>query len=106
MGCRGVSIPGGILKSGHGTKGLVVELSRSGGWLDLRILKVFSNLDDSTIFCRCQYLNIWSPSIGNSIQDGTAKMDRGEAACGLLNTFPGSPDCTNCDGSLDTCLMW
>ena len=47
----GVTIPGGVKKmctygtSGHGLVGMVVL----GGWLDLKILEVFSNLNNSMI---------------------------------------------------------
>ena len=51
QGSSGVTIPGGVQKtckygtSGHGLAGMVVL----GWWLDLMILEVFSNLNDSMI---------------------------------------------------------
>jgi len=51
QGSGGVTIPGGVQKtckfgtSGHGFVGMVVL----GGWLDLMIQEVFSNLNDSMI---------------------------------------------------------
>jgi len=51
QGSGGVTIPGGVQKmcrygtSGHGLAGMVLL----GGWLDLMILEVFSNLNDSMI---------------------------------------------------------
>lgn len=55
---------------------------------------VFSNLDDSTILFRCQYVNIRSAITGNSIQDGTASGPW-RPALGLPNSFPSFPEHTN-----------
>jgi len=52
QGSGGVTIPGGVRKPcrcgilGHGLVGMVVL----GGWLDLMILEVSSNLGDSVTF--------------------------------------------------------
>jgi len=51
QGSGGVTVPGDVQKmcrygtSGHGLAGMVVL----GGWLDLMMLEVFSNLNDSRI---------------------------------------------------------
>lgn len=59
QGSIGVPITGEMCRCGTKEHGLVIELNKPGWWLELKILSVFSNIDDSMILNRgvCDFLS-------------------------------------------------
>jgi len=97
QGGGGVPIPGGVQKTcscgtwGHGLAGTVVL----GGWLDLMILEVFSNCNDSVILSGvCSLLwqlsVTWFPTAHHLLGPRVLERARDGASRDLLSAGAGS----------------